>query len=302
LQAVKTIFLLPITGLFVFVPLMFANVLQMLTVVLIPVSVRAFRHANMAIADTTWSYWGHLLRMSGTKIDIVGDALPASENVIVVANHQGMVDIAVLIVLSMSRHAAGKMKWLVKDVIKYVPGVGWGMLFLECVFLKRDWASDEGKIRATFHRLVSKKLPFWLMSFPEGSRVTPAKLAASQSYATARGLKPTTRVMMPRVKGFTAAVTGLRGAADAVYSVTIAYHDPVPSLAQVLTGGLRRVTMHVHRVPMSALPADEAGLGAWLLEDSYRKDELLSRLLSDEAGHAESPVGEWRRRPRHSPT
>lgn len=44
----------------------------------------------------------------------------------------------------------GDMKWMVKDIIKYVPGVGWGMLFLDCIFVKRDWTTDKESIRKTF--------------------------------------------------------------------------------------------------------------------------------------------------------
>ena len=34
-------------------------------------------------------------------------------------------------------------KAVMKDIAKYLPGIGWTFLFMEYPFLKRDWKSDE---------------------------------------------------------------------------------------------------------------------------------------------------------------
>ena len=33
-----------------------------------------------------------------------------------------------------------------KDVAKFLPGIGWTFLFMEYPFLKRDWAHDEAAL------------------------------------------------------------------------------------------------------------------------------------------------------------
>ena len=61
-----------------------------------------------------------------------------------------MADITFLMDFAYRKGRLGDMKWMVKDIIKYVPGVGWGMLFLDCIFVKRDWTTDKESIRKTF--------------------------------------------------------------------------------------------------------------------------------------------------------
>ena len=75
-----------------------------------------------------------------------GDEVPDRENVILVSNHQEMVDIPVLFSFAYAKRRLGDMKFFAKDIIKYVPGFGWGLLFLDCLFVKRNWTSDKEKI------------------------------------------------------------------------------------------------------------------------------------------------------------
>ena len=109
------------------------------------------------------------------QVDFVfsGDDLPQGENTLVVANHQSMADILVLMPLARRQARLGDMKWFAKDIIKYFPGVGWGMLFLDCLFLKRDWMADRSRIDQTFSKIRDHGVPFWVISFSEGTRRTP---------------------------------------------------------------------------------------------------------------------------------
>ena len=85
-------------------------------------------------------------RVHGIHAVVTGDAVPPRENAIVVANHQQMPDITFLMMWAREKDRLGDLKWVVKDVIKYVPGVGWGMAFIDCVFVKRDWTADRASI------------------------------------------------------------------------------------------------------------------------------------------------------------
>jgi len=82
-------------------------------------------------------------------------------------------------------------------------------------------------------------------------------------------------LMVPRTKGFAAAVMGLRGHAAAVYDITIAYPDGVPSVTDLLRGAVRRFHLYVRRYAVDDLPDDDEGLSAWLHERFVEKDELL---------------------------
>jgi len=280
----------------VIAPVMFSsllclNAIQMLSLVVKPFSRKKFRAINRWCAQTYW-YWtsrGSEV-IHGVRATITGDVLPARENAVVVANHQQMPDIICLMKLAREGECLGDMKWFVKDILKYVPGGGWGMLFLDCLFLKRDWNADRSKIEKTFRKFFVEKIPLWLLSFPEGTRITPSKLAASQAYAKKIGVTPLNHVLFPRTKGFTASVVGLTGHATAVYVVTIAYPDGIPTLWQWTKGDAKRFSMHVKRYEIGKMPKSESELSDWLIarfrEMDARLDNFYRTGILDDAGVA----------------
>jgi len=273
----------PATAL-LFSALLAFNLLQTLSLMLKLVSGRAFRAFNRWVADT---WWGWCVigseKLLGIDIVLTGDPVPMRENAIVVANHQQMPDITFMMILARRKDRLGDMKWLVKDPIKYVPGVGWGMTFLDCVFVKRDWMADKDSIRRTFARLTDRQVPVWLLSFPEGTRLTPEKLRRSRAYAAVEGLTPPDHVLVPRTKGFVATVRGLGDHVASVYDVTIGYEQGVPTLWQYVKGYARRAHLHVRRYPITELSADDAELGRWLQLRFQEKDRLLARFYREGA-------------------
>jgi 1-acyl-sn-glycerol-3-phosphate acyltransferase len=256
--------------------LLLGNLGQTASLALRPFSRRAFRRVNRELAD---AWWGHSVtlsqRVNRVRIVLTGDDVPMRENAVVVANHQQMPDITFLMVFARTKDRLGDMKWFVKEQLKYVPGVGWGMVFLDCLFVKRDWAEDEASIRRTFARIVEDRVPLWLILFAEGTRLSPAKLERSRRWAEQRGLRPTEHVLQPRTKGFVASVQGLRGHLDAVYDVTIGYETGVPTLWQYIKGLCTVAHLHVRRTPVAELPRTDADLADWLQRRYQEKDRLL---------------------------
>ena len=263
---------------FLFVTLIAFNLVQTASLVLLPFSRKAFRAFNRWAANTWWGWCVSLARwLHGTRIEVSGDPVPERENALVLANHQQMPDITFLMFFARSRKRLGDMKWFVKDIIKYVPGAGWGMLFLDCPFVKRNWAADRESIARTFSRLVKGRVPVWLILFPEGTRITPEKLSKSHDYARDRGLEPHQHLLLPRTKGFAASVQGLRGHLDAVYDITIGYPAGVPTLWQYCRGYVRVAHLHVRRYPVGDMPAEDDELAKWLVDRFQEKDQLLDR-------------------------
>lgn len=252
------------------------NVAQTASLALRPFSRRAFRRFNRWCADTWWGWCVvFAARFNGTRIVITGEDLPRDENVLVVSNHQQMPDITTIMALARSKGRLGDLKFFVKKALKWVPGVGWGMQFLNCPFLERDWTTDREKITRTFDTLVHERIPMWLVSFVEGTRATEAKIRSSAEWAVERGMEATRHVLIPRTKGFVASVEGLGDHLHAVYDVTIGYVDGVPTLWQYITGRVKEVHLHVRRFPAEELPKLEAELKQWLLDRFYEKDALL---------------------------
>lgn len=257
-------------------PLLLANLVQMLTLIVRLFSPKAFRWLNWLMADL---YWGYLVlimeRLNGVQPVFTGDELPKNENAMIICNHQNIADIPALMSLAARHGRLGDMKWFVKDIIKYIPGPGWGMLFLDCIFLKRNWLSDRARIEATFHNIVQHRVSIWLISFLEGTRITPEKLARSHKFAERRQLPKTDYVMVPRTKGFVASLQGLEGHLDAVYNVTIAYPNGIPSMWQLILGDVQRFAVDVIRTPVSALPKDGKELEQWVYDVYVEKDRKL---------------------------
>ena len=170
------------------------------------------------------------------------------------------------------------LKWFVKDVLKYVPGIGWGMLFLDCIFVKRNWQSDYVYIEKIFHKFKRYNIPVWVISFVEGTRMRLHKLQKSQEYATQNGRQPLNHCLLPRTKGFCATVNALREHFDAVYDITIGYHQGIPTLWQWCQGHVKQVNIHARRFPISNVPKDESKLQDWLFQRYEEKDMLLDNL------------------------
>jgi 1-acyl-sn-glycerol-3-phosphate acyltransferase len=277
MRTVLCLVLLPLIGLEV----LFFNFLQTLSLVLLPFSGKAFRAINRNLARIWFSSLGLFLDyLPGLEILLTGDYLPQNENAFVVANHQSGADIPVIMWLAYKCRRTADLKWFVKDVIKWVPGIGWGMLFLDCLFLKRNWNADKEKILTTFERLRVNRIPFFLLSFVEGTRLTKTKLNRSQDFCRKAKLPVLKHVMSPRTRGFEATLEGLSSMAEAVYDVTLAFEGfttgEVPGFGALFFGPVHRVHVHVRRFPSSALPTTKEGRIKWILDRFTEKDRRLA--------------------------
>ncbi|OFZ17147.1 MAG: hypothetical protein A2X86_01470 [Bdellovibrionales bacterium GWA2_49_15] len=254
------------------------NVIQMSSLLIFPFHQKLFRKINSRCAGGWWSLCETVIRRV-RKVDVVitGDSIPFEENALIICNHQSMADIPALFKTAKSAGRIGDMKWFVKDVLKYVPGVGWGMLFLDCIFVKRNWHADKDKIHNTFKKFYTHNIPIWPMLFPEGTRMRPHKLKRVQEICRKKSLPETTHVLLPRPKGFIASVQGLRGHLQSVIDVTIGYEGQVPSLYDLLQGKARRLHLHIRRFPMSTLPETDKQLEEWVVRCFYDKDLRLKR-------------------------
>lgn len=266
-----------VLSLALFLLLLGCNFLQFFTLVLLPFSRKKFRKANREIANFWWGLASFCLEdIQGIHIHFSGDAVPQKENALLLINHQSMADIPVLFGLGRRALRLGDMKWIGKDILKYVPGAGWGMLFLDGIFVKRQWHRDQENINRTFQKFFKEDIPIWLTTFPEGTRFSAQKLLSSQLFSKKHGLPQNRYVLTPRTKGFVASVQGLRGHITAVYDITIGFPNRAPSLLEVVTGKVENVYVHVRRFEISSLPASDAELSQWLHRVFLEKDQMLA--------------------------
>lgn len=265
--------ILVITGLSVLV--LGINLVQMLSLLLLLFSRPAFIKVNRCCkALFCWGNWA-ASKICGNTFILTGDS-PFQEDAIVICNHQVMSDIPVLWVWGYPTGMNGRMKWFVKDSLKYLPGPGWGLKFLGALFVKRNWSQDAETIRKTFKILMDDECPFWVMIFPEGTRLTPTKLIASQNYAKRKGLPFYDRVLIPRPKGVWSSVIGLRPKLQAIYDVSIAYEaSEAPLIGKYFGVGGYRIHIHTVRIPIAEVPANERDFNQWIMQRFVQKNAWL---------------------------
>ena len=265
----------------IFVPLVGINFFQFVSILWKSASPYWFRRYNSFWARIYWSYVAWMAQtFGGLTLQISGDELPANENAVMLANHQSAVDTIVQLMLGWRYRRLGDMKFFIKDIIKWIPGPGWGMIFLECIFMKRNWNEDRKRVVKQLHRFQTGRVPVWVIIYPEGTRLRPSRLALAQEFASKQGVAKPLRVLIPRVRGFQATLEGLQDHLQAVYDVTIAYPGQAPSLWDLLAGQVGQIKVEVRRYPLEDVPTDGEGCAAWLQQLFRDKDQRLQQLLT----------------------
>lgn len=255
------------------------NVAQMLSVILLLLGRERFVRFNMGCKNLFC--FGNAIgaKLCENRLIITGD-VPGIEDTIVMANHQSMVDIPIVWAWGYPLGVDGRMKWFVKDSFKYAPGPGWGLWFLDTLFVKRNWSKDAESVRKTFRILAEGCLPFWVMIFPEGTRLTRSKLIASRGYAQRRGLPVFDKVLVPRPKGVWASIQGLRSKINFIYDVSIGYEtSEAPTLGQFFCRGGYHVHVHTTRIPLATVPAIERDFNQWMMQRFTLKDQWLKTIM-----------------------
>ena len=118
-----------------------------------------------------------------------------------------------------------RIKIILKDMLRQIPGPGWAMQAALFIFIRRKWELD----RLTFSRFIdyyhSIGKSVSVLIFPEGTNVSPETMAKSNAFAALSGLSPYSHVLYPRVTGFAHVFARLRrnGRLDCIQDVSVAY-------------------------------------------------------------------------------
>ncbi|XP_012273608.1 lysocardiolipin acyltransferase 1 [Orussus abietinus] len=224
-----------------------------------------------------------LLDIFGVKVVVSGDHILPQESAILVMNHRTRVDWnflwAAMYQACLPNVVAHKLKFILKDPIRHVPGPGWIMQMNGFLYITRRWEEDQGRLAKILDYLIALRSRTQLLIFPEGTDLTPLSKAKSDRYAQEHGLSPYSYILHPKTTGFTYLASYLQKSSylDAVYDLTIAYPDNVPqSEADLVKGNLpNEVHFHIKRIPSEDLPRDDSQLRIWLNERWSRKESSL---------------------------
>jgi 1-acyl-sn-glycerol-3-phosphate acyltransferase len=242
-----------------------------------------------AIATAWIACNGRILRLSGARRwDVRGvDGLVRDGWYLVVCNHQSWADIFIL--QQVLGRRVPMLKFFLKQQLIYVPVIGLAWWALDFPFMRRHGKTalarnpalrqqDRDAARRACERF--RLVPTSVMSFPEGTRFTPAKHAAQSA--------PYRHLLRPKAGALAMSIEAMGRQFRSMLDVTVVYPDGVPTFWQFLCGGGEHAIVRVNEVPIPAdfctgdYAADNAfrrHFHAWLEEIWRAKDREIERLL-----------------------
>lgn len=126
----------------------------------------------------------------------------------------------------------GHLYIILKESLKHIPILGWGMRFYSFIFMSRKMATDQPRMSYRLNKLREKKVdpkgnlymdPVWLLLFPEGTNASNNGRRNSKAWADKQGLKDPEHVLLPRSTGTFFCLNALKGSMEYVYDCTVAY-------------------------------------------------------------------------------
>ncbi|XP_017769201.1 PREDICTED: lysocardiolipin acyltransferase 1-like [Nicrophorus vespilloides] len=252
---------------------------------LIFLSNRLYRNAT----DFLFTFWqmyptALLDLLFNCKVQVTGDEINADESSLLVMNHRTRTDWNFLWP-AVYQATTGKgrfnhpTKFVLKDEIRHIPGVGWIMQLSCFLYIKRNWALDKIKLSCMIDYFCDSKHKFSLLIFPEGTDLTADTKRNSDKYADKHGLQKYDYVLHPRTTGFSFLAERLirKRALDALYDITIIYCDNVPQNETLILRGQfpKEIKIHFTRYPVASLPDGEEELKLFLEKRWLEKERNI---------------------------
>eukprot|EP00188_Purpureofilum_apyrenoidigerum_P000982 Plantae.Rhodophyta-Purpureofilum_apyrenoidigerum.ctg14989.p1 GENE.Plantae.Rhodophyta-Purpureofilum_apyrenoidigerum.ctg14989~~Plantae.Rhodophyta-Purpureofilum_apyrenoidigerum.ctg14989.p1 ORF type:complete len:364 (-),score=48.90 Plantae.Rhodophyta-Purpureofilum_apyrenoidigerum.ctg14989:281-1372(-) len=264
----------------------------------------------MNLCSWTMKHWMrpysfHIENVGGLHVEVCGDELRPQENAVIICNHRSWMDTMIIFSIARQYDRDGDLKIIAKKSLLFFPVYGLGAVATGvCIFIRRTSTRAQNAFIRTFEHLVDSqaKRPFWIVSYLEGTRLTPSKLTEAQDFAKKRDLNVLRNVLQPRTKGFSMITTGLGENLHAVYDLTIGYESDEhlntrPSFEEVLTipsfGRKKTVKVYQRRIDAKQIPRDEEGLRRFVYNLYNEKDQLLESLRKN-GKFPDKPIP-WRR-------
>ena len=208
------------------------------------------------------------------------------QRMVMMANHQIYTDWLYLWWIAYTNGMHGRIYIVLKESLKKIPIIGWGMQLSRFIFLKRNWEQDRPRLAAHLKQLARGLDPMWLLMFPEGTNLAPSTRAKSREWAAKKGIQDMQHTLLPRGTGLQFCLRELRGSIRWVYDCTIAYEgvprgayaQDVYTLQAQYGQGKPPKCLHMHwrRFHISSVPLDDpVAFELWLRARWIEKDYLI---------------------------
>ncbi|XP_068082622.1 lysocardiolipin acyltransferase 1-like [Anabrus simplex] len=230
----------------------------------------------------------------GIRVVVTGDAVLAQEQSLLIMNHRTRTDWNFLwaAMFHASQPMAHRLKFVLKDPIRHIPGPGWVMQLTCFMFIHRRWERDKDLLATTLDYFRDIHHTMQILLFPEGTDLTEGSQQRSHQFAATHGLERYNFVLHPKTTGFVFLAQRMRqnGQLDAVYDITVGYPYHVPQQETDLLRGRfpQEVHFKIKRFPSSSLPTEDAELKSWLASIWREKEQTLHDFYA--CGHFKSIV------------
>ncbi|KAH7309514.1 acyltransferase-domain-containing protein [Stachybotrys elegans] len=268
------------------------------------------RSLGLTLAFMTQIWSPNTVRISGDA-SVAGEIEPTEdggvrfnfpERTILFANHQIDTDWLYLWWIAYANRPSmhGHIYIILKETLKWLPFLGWGMQFFSFIFLARKMATDRDRLAYRLNKLKREHVdprgnkymePMWLLLFPEGTNASSNTRKRSVAYANKMGLKDPDHMLLPRSTGIYFCLKELEGTVEYIYDATVAY-EGIPrgkygedffTLHKTFVNGRgpKSINFYWRRFRVADLPLDDQEkFDVWLREQWYIKDALMDDYLT----------------------
>lgn len=196
---------------------------------------------------------------------------------VVISNHQIYSDWFFLWFIAYLNDCAEHFFIVMKDSLKKIPILGYGMTNYNFIFLSRNWENDKDYMKRQFHKIVTLNChKFWLLIFPEGTNMSHNNRTKSHRFANKMNLPHNQCVLLPRAKGLYVACKELSPATTKVLDFTIAYsqHSKDEMAQDIFT--LWKIYILGESPRLISILADEHDLKEQVPEIDFAKPDALT--------------------------
>lgn len=225
---------------------------------------------------------------SKTEWEITGlEGLRKDKSYLLIANHQGFVDILVLQVI-LDRHLP-QLRYFMKQELFWIPILGPACYILGYPFMKRytkeyikAHPEKANKDLETTQKACARFAlqPVTLINYIEGTRFKEAKRKKQKS--------PYKHLLRPKAGGISFIIKAMEEQIDTLLNVTIVYDGHPKTSWGFLQGRFHKIHVHIEQIPITADlrgnyqedPAFREHFQAWVNEIWARKDKKITEIAN----------------------
>ncbi|KAG1150790.1 hypothetical protein G6F37_003324 [Rhizopus arrhizus] len=203
--------------------------------------------------------------------EVIGISFP--DKLIMMANHQILVDWIYVWFLAYLSKAHGSLKIMLKHSLSLIPIYGTRL------------EHDKDTVIKNLERAKKRDNPMWLVLFPEGTVISDDTRARSKAFAQKFNMDDYKFALLPRTTGLLLCKDVLGDKVQWLYDLTIGYPDipagenpeDVMTMKRIFCdrNGPHKIHIHVRRYRIDTLPSDPVQFTQWLFDRWAEKDKRL---------------------------